>query len=374
MPVADARVLAKTTTTGDALEAGRVANQNAMQAYQDMLASQAAQAEANKGELAGKGMFGKLQSAIAGSPQLQSGLMAAGLSLLTGGSTADALAAGTGAVANWNQQAQAETDAKKAEALGTTKQLAQLENNASEVDYRSRLPEGQIIAGINAGVANRQQTMDFLRLRAEMAQNALGSVPEDAPLSFDQGYALADFQLGQGQTLFDLKIPGVKSRRPTEIQTPTRKQRALIDNFARIAESPDWWDMTPAEQLAVAKDYQQQYGLGKTVATNDLVKLANKARPSPVRPRKGETQEAPAAKPASEKPAAKGAPAKKEEKAAKPYAPKSASAEKIRAGVTSLIESLANGPAPRTMPIIGFDENGMPIYGVSPTAPRFPGM
>lgn len=173
---------------------------NATGDYAQMLADKAAQTEANALPLGGSGI-GKLNEAIENSPQLQSGLMAAGLSLMFGGDAESAITTGLGAASNYNQQVVAEEDKKKAEMLAGAKQQSQMEHSYEQGNLMQRQPDSFNVdaARISAGVAGKQLNADAYKV---MTGNAIRrmelAATQGMPLSFSEAIAQ---EMGQGGAL-----------------------------------------------------------------------------------------------------------------------------------------------------------------------------
>lgn len=202
---------------------------NATADYAQMLADKAAQTEANALPLGGSGI-GKLNEAIENSPQLQSGLMAAGLSLMFGGDVESAITTGLGAASNYNQQVTAEEDKKKAEMLAGAKQQSQMEHSYEQGNLMQRQPDSFNVdaARINAGVGKQQLSADLIKHISDQANEnkrlrmQLG-LPE-LPLPVE--VASVSGTIGELSRQSDLVLPGMK---PGQLDGTTK----------RVALSPD---------------------------------------------------------------------------------------------------------------------------------------
>ena len=184
----------------------------------------------NAGAVGGEGFLGSLSAALSDSPQLQSGVLAAGLSLLFGNDAQSSVSAGLNAASGYNALDETDTQQKKAEAAGMLKQQSQLENSYSEANYRDRLPDDQgvEIARLNAGVARNTQTNDFLKTKSQLLQFAM-SPPESGGLGM--GQAVADNWVNNiiGTTGKDFKLnygPGVGKPEGTPGPTNNRPNNA----------------------------------------------------------------------------------------------------------------------------------------------------
>lgn len=249
MPVADARVVSQNLSTGQVVQDQQKYTNNAMEAYLADLAQRRQQEALDKQGVQGDGFFSKVQNAIAGSPQMQTGLMAAGLSLVMGGNVADALTAGVGAVDQWNQLDQKQSEQKKAEALGSIKQQSQVENSQSEVDYRSRLPDTNSVqaARINAGASERMSSVQWAQLISNRAsQLAADDVAAGRPpKSHSQYWVLAQQDFAKYAGSQGAVVPGVA--RPdaapggTNMRIPPKALgsiQGLLDKW-RASNDPD---------------------------------------------------------------------------------------------------------------------------------------
>lgn len=202
---------------------------NATGDYAQMLADKAAQTEANALPLGGSGI-GKLNSAIEASPQLQSGLMAAGLSLMFGGDVETAITTGLGAASNYNQQVTAEEDKKKAEMLAGAKQQSQMEHSYEQGNLMQRQPDSFNVdaARVAAGVGKQQLSADLIKHISDQANEnkrlrmQLG-LPE-LPLPVE--VASVSGTIGELSRQSDLVLPGMK---PGQLDGTTK----------RVALSPD---------------------------------------------------------------------------------------------------------------------------------------
>ncbi len=137
---------------------------NAYDAYAQMLASKGQQAKADALPVEGTGLA-KLETAISNSPQLQSGLLAAGLSLMFGGDAETAVTAGVGAASNVNLQDKQAEESKKAEFLGSAKQQSQMEHSYSQADLFGRQPDdfGLQAEKLRVGFGGQQLANDLLK-------------------------------------------------------------------------------------------------------------------------------------------------------------------------------------------------------------------
>ena len=137
---------------------------NAYDAYAQMLASKGQQAKADALPVEGTGLA-KLEAAISNSPQLQSGLLAAGLSLMFGGDAETAVTAGVGAASNVNLQDKQAEESKKAEFLGSAKQQSQMEHSYSQADLFGRQPDdfGLQAEKLRVGFGGQQLANDLLK-------------------------------------------------------------------------------------------------------------------------------------------------------------------------------------------------------------------
>lgn len=189
MPVADARVLAPRVNVGDSLQTQLELQQDAVSDYQQLLAQNAAQAAIDWQGVqdGGRGLFGKAQNAIKGSPQLQAGLAAAGLTLMTGGNMSEALLSGAEAADHWNKAKTAEDDKTKTEVQQRVLSTGKLEDSLSAIDLRSRQPDHDALEAqrLAIGAGEKQYGLELMRIIEDSAarqreietQRELGGLP-----------------------------------------------------------------------------------------------------------------------------------------------------------------------------------------------------
>lgn len=251
MPVADARILTRRNQVGEYRPDTLRLQENAQQDYVQMRADNAAQAEIDAQGVQGNGLLAKSLNAIKGSPQLQSGLMAAGLSLLTGGDAASAVEAGFSAADNFSTAKTAADDKKTAEATAQNITTGKLDDVLSQIDLRSRQPDRSAIEAesIRAGAADRLMSMEYLKLlqqaandtnTAVIARNQLEPTGKQDWSGFPYRPVQSAAEFSPVMEMQDVTVPGVgKAPLKHEFYPVTQKQldviSQLVDHYGKGA-------------------------------------------------------------------------------------------------------------------------------------------
>jgi len=283
---------------------------NAYDAYAQMLTTKEQQAKADALPVGGTGLA-KLETAISNSPQLQSGLLAAGLSLMFGGDAETAVTAGVGAAANVNLQDKQAEESKKAEFLGSAKQQSQMEHSYSQADLFGRQPDdfGLQAARLQVGAGQDRAAMDWLKMRGDwitsLTEPKVDSMGNVTPgMSLAEATNVVDNKYFRDPVRMFTLNPGPSVGTPGAnlpdyrkfIATPTGL--AQLNSAKAFAKTPAWKAMTPEEKVSYANAFLSQTGLTNVTYAHELVADMDAAGGStkPGKAGKGGAAGAPAAK------------------------------------------------------------------------------
>lgn len=283
---------ARGTTADPALQQQADFTKNAYSDYTKMLADNAAQEAANKKPLAGEGFLQKAQAAVEGSPQLQSGLLAAGLSLMFGNPAEDAVSAGLTASATYNGQVQAEEESKKAQLLGGIKQQSQIEGSYADANLKDRQPDtsGAEASRFASGVATKQQGLDYLRLLMEFgdnyrdktaikdeAGNIIGYTTSPETSTATARNLAATIAETNGVTIGGVQMPARFPLTKTTQVTPNILEAVKRSSTPDQLVAAGWANKTPQEKYAFATHALRAWGANDSIKGAELVDTFDKA-------------------------------------------------------------------------------------------------